>query len=309
MRSVRDSVPLRVQVGELKRLWVDSKSDLVIWLVTFFGTVVLGVKVGIVMGIGVSIMIVLRGASRPSIATLGRLPDTDIFRNVERYPSAAEESGIVIFRFDHALNFCNKQFFKDSVEQSIQERLASIADQGSDETQLHTLIVDCASISSIDDTSLTMLKKLLARLHEPTQTGKKATAAAAAAVADHKESLTGSSTLPSLDGLGLDVALVSCKGLMRDTLMRVGVTKHEMEGEAQKLIMEDKAAASSELQPMEGTSESPVGDSIYGGAATEPEPAKSEPAHGKTAGVCQQFISMSAAIHFAKLKHGGATGV
>ena len=54
------------------------------------------VKAGIAIGIGVSIMIVLKAASRPSIATLGRLHGTDIFRNIERYPSALEEQGIVL---------------------------------------------------------------------------------------------------------------------------------------------------------------------------------------------------------------------
>jgi MFS superfamily sulfate permease-like transporter len=54
------------------------------WLAAFVATLVLGVELGIGIAVGVAIILVIRRSSAPHIAVLGRLPETDIYRNVDR---------------------------------------------------------------------------------------------------------------------------------------------------------------------------------------------------------------------------------
>lgn len=74
------------QLSEVKRLWALSKPDCLVWLVTFTGTLALGVKAGIVGGILASLLLMLRSSLRPYHAVLGRLPHTEVYRDIRRYP-------------------------------------------------------------------------------------------------------------------------------------------------------------------------------------------------------------------------------
>lgn len=81
------------KVTEVPKLWKLKKPDCVVWLSTFFCVLILGVQLGLVIGVGTSMVVMLRGSSRPSYAVLGRLQGTDVFRNISRYPTAIEEPG------------------------------------------------------------------------------------------------------------------------------------------------------------------------------------------------------------------------
>ena len=48
---------------------------------------------------------ILKQASRPSSAVLGRLPGTDVYVPRKLYPEAEEVPGVKIFRFDGALRW------------------------------------------------------------------------------------------------------------------------------------------------------------------------------------------------------------
>src|SRR6185295_15396189 len=52
--------------------------------------------------------------TRPNTAILGRLPNTNIFRNVQHFPEAETIPGLVILRIDASLYFANTVFLKAS---------------------------------------------------------------------------------------------------------------------------------------------------------------------------------------------------
>ena len=57
-----------------------SKRDFLVWMVSFLGTLVLGVEIGLATSIGLALLIVVTETAFPSISVLGRLPDTEVYR-------------------------------------------------------------------------------------------------------------------------------------------------------------------------------------------------------------------------------------
>ncbi|MCA9717370.1 MAG: sulfate permease, partial [Myxococcales bacterium] len=84
-----------------------ERRDLAVMLATFLATLVLGVTAGVAFGVALSLAVFVRRASTPHSAVLGRLPGTEVYRNVLRYEEAVELPGVIIMRFDAPLFFAN----------------------------------------------------------------------------------------------------------------------------------------------------------------------------------------------------------
>ena len=57
-------------------------------MVTFIGTLILGIQQGVLVGVVLSLAMFVFANSRPHFAVLGRLSDSSHFRNIERFPNA-----------------------------------------------------------------------------------------------------------------------------------------------------------------------------------------------------------------------------
>ena len=143
---------LLLQLREPRRLWL-MKRDLFVWLVTFFVTLGAGIVAGLVVGVVCSVLFLLHAVSRPHVATLGRLPDLPVYRNVKRYPASQEVPGVLILRFDSSLAFPNKDFFRKWFEAELLRR--------SGDERIHSIILDASSINSVDSSSLDELQNML----------------------------------------------------------------------------------------------------------------------------------------------------
>ena len=112
------------QLSEVKRLWALSKPDCLVWVTTFVTCLAFGVKVGIGCGVIASIGATLKTSLRPYHALLGRLPNTEIYRDVRRYPDAVQDPGVIIFRFDGPIVFANRDFLKQTLVHIIADKQA-----------------------------------------------------------------------------------------------------------------------------------------------------------------------------------------
>lgn len=133
---------------EAALLWRNDRSDFWMWVVTAAATLVLGIQMGILLGVFLSLAMVIRASSRPHYAVLGRLPGTTIYKNIARFNEAEEEEGVLIIRLDARLFFANRQYVREALERELQQR---------PETEL--LIIDSVSISMVDSSAMAMLKQ------------------------------------------------------------------------------------------------------------------------------------------------------
>ncbi|MEM9454776.1 MAG: solute carrier family 26 protein [Myxococcota bacterium] len=143
-----------VDIEEVRRLWRVERSELGLMLITFGATLVLGVKEGIAVGVAASLVWHVARTTRPHAAVLGRLPGTEVFRNVERFAEAEVTPGVLVLRIDAQLFFGNVVFLKQTLRRLVDEAPAAV----------HTIVLDAASINRLDSSADAALHELHAWL-------------------------------------------------------------------------------------------------------------------------------------------------
>jgi SulP family sulfate permease len=140
-----------VDVAEMRHIARVKRSDLIGLGIAFVATLVFGIERGMLIAIVASMLVVFARMSRPHSATLGRIPETTNYRNVDRFPDAVAEPGIRVIRIDAALSFVNAQHVKD-----LCLGVARLVD-----APPRALIVDCSGINDIDATGIEALSEIL----------------------------------------------------------------------------------------------------------------------------------------------------
>ena len=120
-------------------------------LVTFLSTLFFGVQIGIVIGVVLSLGLVIHRSVYPHLAELGKLPDTNYYRNLSRFPEAKERKDALIFRFDSELYFANISYFEDRLEQMMTKK-------GDD---LKVIILNAQSIYALDSSAVKGLEGIV----------------------------------------------------------------------------------------------------------------------------------------------------
>ncbi|MGY4531805.1 SulP family sulfate permease [Pseudomonas sp. TE3786] len=103
-------------LGSLRAAWRYDRRDGIAWLATAAGVLTLGIEAGVLIGVLVSVGSLLARASRPHIAVLGRMPDGQSFRNVQRYQVQTLDNALLL-RVDAGLFFGNAGVVVQRVEQ------------------------------------------------------------------------------------------------------------------------------------------------------------------------------------------------
>ncbi|KAH8497161.1 hypothetical protein H0E87_019744 [Populus deltoides] len=122
-------------------LWHVDKKDFVLWIITSTTTLFLGIEIGVLVGVGVSLAFVIHESANPHIAVLGRLPGTTVYRNIQQYPEAYTYNGIVIVRVDAPIYFANISFIKDRLRE-YEADVDKSARHGPEVERIHFLILE-----------------------------------------------------------------------------------------------------------------------------------------------------------------------
>lgn len=139
-----------------KQLLKYSKRELVILNITLIITATIGIKEGIFIGVILSLGMLIYKSTKPHIAILGRIPNTHFYRNIKRFEGLLEVNpSILIVRFDAQLFFANVQYFKDQLEEYVEEK-----GEG-----LKLIIIDGESINTIDSSGIYMMNDVISKYH------------------------------------------------------------------------------------------------------------------------------------------------
>lgn len=103
------------QFRDIKILWKYSKVDMIIWIATFLMVITFGLDIGLFAGIAFGVFTVVVRTQRPPCQILGRIPDTDIYRDVKYFAEAVQLTGIKIFRVQAPFYFSNGRYIKDTI--------------------------------------------------------------------------------------------------------------------------------------------------------------------------------------------------
>ena len=102
-------------VTALKHFWRADRSEFVVAIAALLGVLGSGLLRGVLIGAIISIVQLLRRASRPHVAFLGRIPGTRRFSDTARNPDNEPVSDALIVRVESSLLYFNAEHVRDTV--------------------------------------------------------------------------------------------------------------------------------------------------------------------------------------------------
>jgi len=108
------------QVSALKHLWRGSRSEFLVAIAAILGVMSSGLLRGVMIGAIISLVQLLRRASNPHVAFLGRIPGTRRFSDRERHPDNELIPGVLIFRPESNLIYFNIDHIRDTIAKRVQ---------------------------------------------------------------------------------------------------------------------------------------------------------------------------------------------
>ena len=145
-----------VNIKEAIFLWKANNLDFWLLIATFFSTLLFGIEYGIMIGVGLSLIILIFRTSRPYVAELGKVPDSDFYRNRERFTEVIVDNEVLVFRFDAQLFYANSSYFIETLELMVEAKGA----------HLKLIVLDAESINRVDSTGVEMLKERIRFYHK-----------------------------------------------------------------------------------------------------------------------------------------------
>ncbi len=152
-----------VDIHSLRRLYGDTsgalrqaygiaaaRPDFIAAIAAMLGVLVFDTLPGLFIGIAISLLLLLYRASRPYIATLGKVDD--VFVDLGRHPHAKVPAGVAIERIEGGLYFANADAVRDRL-------LAAAEGDG-----VRAVILDAETIPFVDVTAANMLDALAGEL-------------------------------------------------------------------------------------------------------------------------------------------------
>jgi len=143
-----------VDARAVRRLYRVRRPEFVLWLTAFLGVAVLGVLVGILVAIVLSLADFVRRAWRPYDAVLGREDELKGYHDLERHPNARQVPGLLLYRFDAPLFFANADYFRGRISDLV----------ATTTPRIRWVVVAAEPITDVDTTAADALFDLLSEL-------------------------------------------------------------------------------------------------------------------------------------------------
>jgi anti-anti-sigma factor len=137
-----------IDVAELRRLRRIARFDFAIALAAIVGVLSAGVLAGVVIGVALSLIWLVRVATSPAMPVLGRQPGTGVFRELGEHPGDDTLAGVVTLRLDGGLFFATAD--------ALEERVRELTDGAT-----RALIVDFRGVNFIDSQGAERLTGIL----------------------------------------------------------------------------------------------------------------------------------------------------
>jgi high affinity sulfate transporter 1 len=146
-----------IKVQALRRLWQLHRGEFYVALAALLGVLWAGLLKGVLVGAAISIVLLIRRASTPHVAFLGRIPGVRRYSDRERHPSNEPTPGILAFRVESAVVYFNAEHVLDTV-------LAQLDKQDKTAEPIRFVICDLSTTPTLDLAGAHMLLNLHAEL-------------------------------------------------------------------------------------------------------------------------------------------------
>ena len=128
-----------IDVAEFRRLGRVKRFDFWIAVAALLGVLSVGVLLGVVVGILLSLIWLIHVATRPSMPILGREPGTQVYRDLDEHPDDETDPGVSVVRIDGGLFFATA----GALDERVRAILAS-------QPGLRALVLDLEGVNFVD---------------------------------------------------------------------------------------------------------------------------------------------------------------
>ena len=139
-----------VDVAELRRFAAFRRSELLLALGTTLAVLVVGVLVGVLVAIGLSLLDLLRRVARPHDAVQGLVPGLAGMHDVDDFPEAQLVPGLLVYRYDSPLFFANAEDFRARARAAV----------ASSRTPVAWFVLNTEAVVEVDITAVDALESL-----------------------------------------------------------------------------------------------------------------------------------------------------
>ena len=108
-----------IKIKELKRIWQLSRMEFYVALIAIGGVLVFGILKGVMISVIMSLILLIRRASSPEVAVLGRIGSTGHFSDHIRHPDNILSPGIVIIRTESSIFYFNAESILEKIHTSL----------------------------------------------------------------------------------------------------------------------------------------------------------------------------------------------
>jgi sulfate permease, SulP family len=143
-----------IDLSILRRSWAYSGADFVAVSTTIALTLLAGVEIGVSSGVIISLALFIWKTSRPHVAEVGQVPESEHFRNVLRHDVITDPE-VLSLRIDESLYFANARRMEDLVVSRAVEL-----------PNLKHVVLMCSAVNEIDLSALESLEAINRRLDD-----------------------------------------------------------------------------------------------------------------------------------------------
>jgi MFS superfamily sulfate permease-like transporter len=113
------------KISALKHLWRGDRTEFAVAIAAIVGVLGQGLLRGVMIGAILSLVLLIRRASRPHVAILGRIPGTRRFSDHGRHPDNQLIPGVMIFRPESGLMYFNMDHVRDRIVDRVRAETAA----------------------------------------------------------------------------------------------------------------------------------------------------------------------------------------
>ena len=143
-----------IDISAIRKIFRFNAADSITFLFTFFAVLMLGVESGVLTGVVISFVLLIRSSSKPHIAVVGRVGESEHFRNIERHVVTTAPNVLAV-RIDESFYFVNTRYIERFLLNEIAEK-----------REIEHVLLICTATNFIDISGLEMLETLSENLTE-----------------------------------------------------------------------------------------------------------------------------------------------
>jgi anti-anti-sigma factor len=112
------------------------------------GVLTFGTLQGVIIGVGISLLLLIARASRPYIPVLGRKPEHEVYHHLSDYPDYETVPGLVAVRFEGDLYFATASALRERIRELVLDA----------DPQVKDIVIDMVAVSVTDIEGADMIR-------------------------------------------------------------------------------------------------------------------------------------------------------